>query len=84
MPRGVKMFGRMAIGRRITTAHMATDQTDAQMHPAAADLETIFTALGAGRYFLNLCDMFTDHVDAPCWVRYTDRTRIGPIFTDQC
>jgi hypothetical protein len=33
---------------------MATGHAKPQMHPGIANLEAVFTAIGAGGYFLNL------------------------------
>lgn len=55
----MEMFGRMFIFRRIAAPDMSAGQTNAQMHPAIADFQTILTALGAGCNFVNLVKMGT-------------------------
>jgi hypothetical protein len=49
MLRRVEMFRRMFIWRRIAAADVAADQAEPQMHPAAANFQTVLTTFGGVR-----------------------------------
>ena len=57
----MKMFGRVLIWRGIAAADMATRHAEAQVHPGAADAQTIFTSVRAGRDFFDLIEVCTFH-----------------------
>jgi hypothetical protein len=57
MLRLVKVLGRVLVFRRVTTAHVAAFETQAQMYPRITHLETFFAAFAAGRDLLNLFGM---------------------------
>jgi len=45
---GVKMFGGVAIRRRVAAAHMSAGQTEPQVDPGRTDFQTFLTAVRAG------------------------------------
>src|SRR5215211_74455 len=55
----VKMFCRVAVLRIVTTADVTADLTKTEMDPLTADLQTIFTAVGARSDLADLRQMFT-------------------------
>jgi hypothetical protein len=50
----MKVFGGVLVLGRITTTHMAADQTLPQVNPTIAHLEALFAAVAAGIDFANL------------------------------
>ena len=65
----MKMVRGMLVGRLIAAAHMAARQTHAQMHPMAADFETIFAARGAGNDIVDLVEVCTGHQLFLSWLK---------------
>jgi hypothetical protein len=59
--RGVKVFGCVLIFRRVAAAYVAARHTQTQMNPGVADLQTVFTAVGARRDFANLIEVCAVH-----------------------
>jgi hypothetical protein len=57
----VKVFRRMTIRRGIAASNMAADHAHPQMHPPAANLQAIFTALRRRLHLPNLIEMRTLH-----------------------
>jgi hypothetical protein len=51
----LKMLGRVLVRRGVTATHVATGQTESQMHPAAAGLEAFLAS--ARRAWLNRADL---------------------------
>ena len=63
----MKMFGGVLVRRRVAAADVATYHAQAQMHPGAADAQTVFTSIGAGRDFFDLIEVctFVGHMISP-------------------
>jgi hypothetical protein len=57
----MKMFGRMFVQRRVTTAHMAAEQAHPQMHPLTVNLQTLLAPLRRRLHLPNLVHMSTLH-----------------------
>jgi len=53
----MEMFGRMPILRVVAAAHMTASQTQPQLDPRIAHLQTFFAAIRAGYYVVDLIDM---------------------------
>ena len=51
------MFGGVFVRGVIAAAYVTADQADAQMYPAAAHFQALFTAFCAGHDVLNLIQM---------------------------
>jgi hypothetical protein len=49
MFRGVEMFGRMLILRRVAATYMPTGEAETEMDPVVSDLQTVFTT-GSARF----------------------------------
>ena len=58
---GVKMLGRVSVGRAIAAADMAANQANTEMDPPATDFQALFTAFGAGGNLLDLTYMRAFH-----------------------
>jgi len=61
MIRRAKMFGRVFVFRRIATADVPADHAESQVYPCVANLQAVFTAIGAGCYFADLIEMCASH-----------------------
>ena len=59
MFRGVEMFCRVLVFRRIAAADMATLPTEPQVNPTIAHLQAFLAALGVGMHFLNVAGVRT-------------------------
>src|SRR5262245_708751 len=75
----MKVLRRVFVRRVIAATHVAAAQTEAQMHPAAAHLETLLAAVGrAGSDVLNLIEvraLFRHFSSLMLHVRRADRAR---------
>ena len=47
MSRAFEMFGGMAAGRAVATAHMAAGQAETQMHPRRSTLQALLASVRA-------------------------------------
>src|SRR5262245_32289159 len=68
------MRRRVLVGRVVTAAHVAAHQATPGVHPAAADTQTFFAAVGRARaHVADLVEMgtalrlFGGHAAAPTW-----------------
>src|SRR5260370_12907207 len=57
----MEMLRRMLVRRRVAAPHMPALHTHPQMHPGAADLQTILTALRRRLHLADLVQMGTFH-----------------------
>jgi hypothetical protein len=57
MAGGVKMLGRMFVGRGIAASDMAAGTAEPEMNPAAPHLQTFLAAARAGFHFVNAIEM---------------------------
>jgi hypothetical protein len=58
MVAGVEMLGGVLVLRRVAAANVTTRKTEAQMHPAISDFQTVLTSIGAGcdlTYLIKMC-----------------------------
>jgi hypothetical protein len=61
MFRGVEMFGRVLVLRRVAATDMPADQAQPQVNPRVVHLQTLFAAVCMRLHVLNLIEMSTGH-----------------------
>ena len=61
MIRRLKVFRCVLVLGRVAAADVSAGHAETQVEPGVADLQAVFTAIGAGRYFFDLVEMRTSH-----------------------